>query len=116
MIVNQLDVIDAGIDGGGKVLLVARGFVERGLYAGAQLGGELRARLSGKELFPVQCDALCPRQENWQAALLVVSGTVTLCIVHTSYFHAAWSKLGIGNPDHLEATVGDGGHQSTLAF
>ena len=28
MIVNQLDVIDTGIDRGGKVLLVARGFVE----------------------------------------------------------------------------------------
>ena len=51
VIANQLDVIDARIDGGGKVLFVARGFVERGLDAGAQLGGELRARLSGKERF-----------------------------------------------------------------
>ena len=45
---DQLDVIDARIDGGGKMLLVARGFVERGLYAGAQLGGEPRACLLWK--------------------------------------------------------------------
>src|ERR1022692_4956640 len=61
MIADQLDVIDARIDGGGKMLLVARGFVERGLNAGAQLRGELRAwfsgKPSGKEPLPVQFEA-----------------------------------------------------------
>src|ERR1035437_7036916 len=57
MIVDQLDVIDARIDGRRKVLLVARGFVERGLDAGAQLRGELRVGLSGKEPPPVQFEA-----------------------------------------------------------
>ena len=39
MFANQFNVVNAGIDRGGKMLLVARGFVERGLYAGAQLWG-----------------------------------------------------------------------------
>ena len=43
VLADQFDVIDARIDGGRKVLFVARGLVERGLDAGAQLGGELRA-------------------------------------------------------------------------
>ena len=54
---NQLDVVNARIDGGGKMLLVARGFIERGLDPGAQLRGELRAGFSGKEPLPVQCQA-----------------------------------------------------------
>ena len=53
VVADQLDVVDAGIDGGGEMLLVGGGLVEGGLDAGAQLGGELRARGLGKQALPV---------------------------------------------------------------
>src|SRR5215831_11569937 len=43
VLADQLDVVNAGIDGGWKMLFVARRLVERRLNAGAQLGGEPRA-------------------------------------------------------------------------
>src|ERR1019366_1377681 len=105
MLVDELDVIDPWIDGGREVLLVTRGFVEGGLYAGAQLRGEPRAGLSGKQPLPVQLKPssrivpargdrsltvaapmkvaicfkhtnLCPRQEDRQADFLFVDGAV----------------------------------------
>ena len=44
VLADELHVVDARIDGGGKVLFVAGGLVERGLNPRAQLGRELRAR------------------------------------------------------------------------
>ncbi len=53
MLPDQFHMVDAGIDGGGKMLLVGRCLVERGLDAGAQLGGEPRALRLRKEMLPV---------------------------------------------------------------
>src|ERR1700690_3667383 len=38
-----------------------------------------------------------PRQENRQTDLLVVSGAVTLGVIHGGNLHAARSQFGIGN-------------------
>ena len=63
VIADQLYVVDARIDGRGKVLLVARRFVERGLNPRAQLRGELhacaapRARGFSEQPLPVQAPA-----------------------------------------------------------
>ncbi len=38
---DELDVVDAGIDGGGEVLLVARGFLEGSADAAAQIRRQL---------------------------------------------------------------------------
>jgi hypothetical protein len=44
VLADQLDVINARIDGGREMLFIARRLVERGANARAQLGSELRAR------------------------------------------------------------------------
>jgi hypothetical protein len=57
MIPDELHVVDARIDGGREVLLVARGFVERRLNPRAQLGSETLAAstpASRKQPLPVQ--------------------------------------------------------------
>jgi hypothetical protein len=48
VLADEFDVIDARIDGGGKMLFVARRLIEGALDAGTEFGGELFAPLSEK--------------------------------------------------------------------
>ena len=54
VLADELDVVNARVDGGGEMLLIGGGPVEGRLNARAQLGSELRAFLCGEEALPIQ--------------------------------------------------------------
>src|SRR5581483_7747294 len=59
---------DPRVNGGGKMLLVARGFVEGSLNAGAQFRSKPRTRrLAGKKAAPVQPSTLSSEKSEGRA-------------------------------------------------
>ncbi len=76
---NQLHMINARIDGGGEVHLIAGGPVERGADAGAQLAGKPRTP-PRKQMPPVQASG--PGEEDGQSELVIVDRPEALGVVH----------------------------------
>ena len=98
VLADQLDVIDPRIDGGGEMLFVARGFVERRLDAGAQLGGELRGRRGFAEQTSRRQSITYARvRKIGRPSLLVVGRAVALGVVHGFDVDVARPELGIGD-------------------